>query len=53
MLRIMEQRQLVNFANKVNVIVNADALLKGSYSGMVDTSKIPKKNFDWCRSIEK
>ena len=39
--------------NRLQVIVNADALLQGSYSGMVDTSKIPKKNFDWCRSIEK
>ena len=39
--------------NRLQVIINADALLQGSYSGMVDTSKIPKKNFDWCRSIEK
>lgn len=39
--------------NRLQVIVNTDALLQGSYSGMVDTSKIPKKNFDWCRSIEK
>ena len=39
--------------NRLQVIVNADALLQGSYSGMVDSSKIPKKNFDWCRSIEK
>ena len=37
--------------NRLQIIVNADALLKGSYSGMVDTSKIPKKNFDWCREI--
>ena len=36
---------------RLQIIVNADALLKGSYSGMVDTSKIPKKNFDWCREI--
>lgn len=39
--------------NRLQIIVNSDALLQGSYSGMVDTSKIPKKNFDWCRSIEK
>lgn len=39
--------------NRLQVIVNADALLQGSYSGMVDTSKIPKKNFDWCREITK
>lgn len=39
--------------NRLQVIVNADALLQGSYSGMVDTSKISKKNFDWCREITK
>ena len=37
--------------SRLQIIVNADALLQGSYSGMVDTSKIPKKNFDWCRDI--
>lgn len=36
---------------RLQIIVNSDALLKGSYSGMVDTSKIPKKQFDWCREI--
>ena len=39
--------------NRLQIIVNSDALLQGSYSGMVDTSKIPKKNFDWCREITK
>lgn len=39
--------------NRLQIIINADALLQGSYSGMVDTSKIPKKNFDWCREITK
>lgn len=37
--------------SRLQIIVNADALLQGTYSGMVDTSKIPKKNFDWCREI--
>ena len=37
--------------SRLQIIVNADALLQGSYSGMVDTSKIPKKQFDWCREI--
>jgi hypothetical protein len=37
--------------SRLQIIVNADALLQGSYSGMVDTSKIPKKHFDWCREI--
>lgn len=39
--------------NRLQILVNSDALLQGSYSGMVDTSKIPKKNFDWTRPIEK
>ena len=39
--------------SSLQIIVNADALLQGSYSGMIDTSKIPKKNFDWCREITK
>lgn len=37
--------------NRLQIIVSADALLQGSYSGFCDTSKIPKKNFDWCREI--
>jgi hypothetical protein len=36
---------------RLQIIVNSDALLQGSYSGMVDTKKIPKKEFDWCREI--
>lgn len=38
--------------NRLQVIVNADALLQGSYSGMVDTSKIQKSAFDWTRPIK-
>lgn len=32
---------------------NALALLQGSYSGMVDTSKIPKESFNWIFKPEK
>lgn len=39
--------------SRLQVIVNTDALLKGMYSGMVDTKKINKKEFDWCRDISK
>ena len=39
--------------NRLQIIVSTDALLQGSYSGFCDTSKIPKKNFDWIRPIEK
>lgn len=45
--------ELTDDLGRLNIIVQSDALLKGSYSGMVDTSKIPKKNFDWTRAIEK
>ena len=39
--------------SRLQIIVHSDALLQGSYSGMVDTKKIPKKEFDWCREITK
>lgn len=34
------------------IYVASTALLKGAYSGMIDTSKINKKDFDWMRSPE-
>lgn len=39
--------------SRLQIIVQTDALLQGSYSGMVDTKKIPQKNFDWLREISK
>lgn len=39
--------------SRLQIIVQSDALLQGSYSGMVDTKKIPKQNFDWMREISK
>ena len=39
--------------SRLQIIVQSDALLQGSYSGMVDTKKIPQKNFDWLREITK
>lgn len=39
--------------SRLQVIVNTDALLSGMYSGMVDTKKIKKSEFDWCREITK
>lgn len=50
----MQIYELVHEANRLQVIVQADALLNGSYSGMIDTKKI--KNFseqcNWMRDIE-
>ena len=50
----MQVYEIVHEANRLQVIVQSDALLKGSYSGMVDTKKI--KNFqeqcNWMRDID-
>lgn len=34
------------------IYVSSTTLLQGSYSGMVDTSKINKKEFNWMRSLD-
>jgi len=34
------------------IYVSTTALLQGSYSGMIDTSKISKKEFNWMRSLD-
>lgn len=34
------------------IYVSSTALLQGSYSGMIDTSKINKKEFNWLRSLD-
>ncbi len=33
------------------MINNADALLRGMYSGMIDTKKIDKKELNWMREL--
>lgn len=48
----MQIYELIHEANRLQIIVQSDALLQGSYSGMVDTKKINKKMFDWMRDIE-
>lgn len=48
----MQVYELVHEANRLQIIVQADALLQGSYSGMVDTKKLPKEQFNWMRDIE-
>ena len=39
--------------SRLNIYENTRALLQGSYSGMCDTSKISKEQFNWMREIEK
>lgn len=34
------------------IYISSTALLQGSYSGMIDTSKIDKKEFNWMRSFD-
>ena len=34
------------------IYISSTALLQGSYSGMIDTSKIKKKEFNWMRSSD-
>lgn len=34
------------------IYISSTALLQGSYSGMIDTSKINKKEFNWMRSAD-
>ena len=33
------------------IYVSTDALLHGMYSGMIDTKKINKKQFNWMRDV--
>ena len=51
----LQQCSLYEFMDTVQgaqIYVSTTALLQGVYSGMVDTSKINKKEFNWLRSTE-
>lgn len=48
----MQIYELVHEANRLQIIVQSDALLQGSYSGMIDTKKIDKELFNWMRDID-
>lgn len=50
-IKKMGIHQLIDDLNRLNIIVQADAALTGSWSGMVDTKKIDKSVFDWTRDI--
>lgn len=50
-IRSMNIFEFMNQINRVQVIVQADAALQGSYSGMVDMKKVDKSIFDWMRDI--
>ena len=50
-IRNMGLCEFFDDVNRAQIIVNTDALLGGMYSGMVDTSKIKKSQFNWMREI--
>lgn len=52
--RELKQCSMYEFMDEVQgaqVYTSSIALLQGSYSGMVDTSKIDKKQFNWMRDL--
>lgn len=54
-LKHIKQMKLFEFMDEVNrlqIIDNADHLLSGMYSGMMDTSKINKKELNWMRELD-
>lgn len=50
-IRNMGIFEFMNQISRAQIIVQADAALTGSWSGMVDTKKIPKEVFDWMKDI--
>ena len=43
--------EFMDSVQRISTIVSTTALLQGMYSGMVDTSKIPKEQFNWLRDF--
>ena len=42
--------EFMDTVNGAQIYISATSLIQGSYSGMIDTSKIKKKEFNWMRS---
>jgi hypothetical protein len=51
-IRNMGLHELMTELNRLQIIVNTDALISGAYSGMMDTSKVKKSAFNWLRDID-
>lgn len=47
----MQIAEFFDEVNRLQIIVNTDALLGGAYSGMMDTKKVKKSEFNWMRDI--
>jgi hypothetical protein len=50
-IRNMGLYEFFDDINRSQIIVSTDALLSGAYSGMMDTSKIKKSEFNWMREV--
>ena len=51
-VRDMPLMAFMDSVSRVQIIKSTTALLNGCYSGMIDTSKINKKELNWMRNIE-
>ena len=51
-VRNMGIYEFTDDVQRLQVIHNADALIHGMYSGMIDTKKIDKKELNWLKEIE-
>ena len=51
-VREMPMYAFMDAVTRIQIIKSSTALLNGCYSGMIDTSKINKKEFNWMREIE-
>lgn len=45
--------EFMDDVQRLQIINNADALLHGMYSGMIDTKKINKNEINWMRELDK
>lgn len=52
-VRNMQVYEFFDDIARLNVINNSDALLRGMYSGMIDTKKIKKSELNWMRELDK
>lgn len=48
----MQMYEMTDEINRLQIIVQVDAILNGAHCGMIDAKKIPKENFNWMREIK-
>lgn len=51
-VRNMSLYAFMDSVTRIQLVKSSDALLKGCYGGMIDTSKINKKDLNWMRDID-